>query len=304
MPSFLDEARRYCGWLTRRSGSHFFLGMALLPKEKRQAMEVVYAYCRAIDDVVDRDGSEGVSGTRLPAGSVAGKVPDTVFIEAAQQELHRWRRELAACAAGFATHPITVALKPLLKRYQVPLKPFEDLIAGMEMDLTRRRYATFQELQVYCEHVASAVGLISVRVFGCRHPAADRYARNLGIALQLTNILRDLRTDFLRGRIYLPREEMDRFGITESDLAQGRLTESFKRLMAFQCERAREFFQQAEEALHENGEARKLKSARIMGGIYAELLRQIEKSGYGVFSHRISVPRFKQLRIAGRCLLT
>lgn len=295
MPSFLDEAHRYCGWLTRRSGSHFFLGIALLPKERRQAMEVVYAYCRAIDDVVDRGDSVSDSGRR--------PVSDTVFAVGAQRELHRWRNELAACTAGFPTHPITVALKPLLERYQIPLKPFEDLISGMEMDLTHRRYATFEAVQVYCERVASAVGLISVRVFGCRHPAADRYARNLGIALQLTNILRDLRTDFLRGRIYLPREEMDRFGFTELDLAQGRLTESFKKLMAFQCERAREFFQRAEEALQESGEAKKLKSARIMGGVYAELLRRIEKAGYDPFSHRISVPRRKQIWIAlGRFL--
>jgi phytoene synthase len=205
---------------------------------------------------------------------------------------------------GFPTHPISIALRWVLERYRVPIGHLEVLIQGVEMDLEHRRYATFDDLQVYCEHVASAVGLISIRIFGCRHPAAERYARALGIALQLTNILRDLKTDDERGRIYLPQAELTRFGYSEADLAQGRISMEFRRLMEFQCERARGFYREAEEALQESGEEGRLLSARIMGAIYARLLKRIEDLRYDVFSHRVAVPRHEQLWIAARTWLT
>ncbi len=279
MPSFLEGAQDYCQWLTRTSGSNFALGLRLLPGHKRQAMEAVYAFCRAVDDVVDRQRPN------------------------AQEELNLWRKELAACANGFPAHPIAVALKPVLKQYAIPMEHFEALIRGVEMDLTRRRYQSFEELKVYCEHVASVVGLISIRIFGCEHPASERYARNLGVALQLTNILRDLKTDAQQGRIYLPLKELQQFGYSEQDLLSGRYTDSFTRLMNFQCERAHEFFAIASAALRESREAKKLFPARIMGGVYALLLKRIEKFRYDVFSHRISVPRHEQLWVATKCLV-
>ncbi len=281
MPLYRKAAFDYCGWLTKNSRSNFGLGLRLLPKHEREAMEAVYAFCRVVDDVVDREGE--------PSG--------------AQKELDRWRKELTACQSGFPAHPIAVALQVVVERYQIPIRYFEDLIVGMEMDLRKRRYATFEELKVYCEHVASVVGLISVRVFGCEHPAAEAYANHLGVALQLTNILRDVKSDARRGRVYLPLEELRQFGVSQEDLVQGRLSDSLRGLMGFQCSRARDFFRDARLALRESQEARKLLPARIMGGVYARLLSRIEALQYDVFSHRIRVPRHEQLWVAVTQLL-
>jgi len=244
-------------------------------------MEVVYAFCRVVDDVVDL----GTNG------------------DSAKRELTLWRQELKRCQGGFPTHPVALALQPVISRYQIPLQHFESLVDGVAMDLSPRRYARFEELKVYCRHVASMVGLISIRIFGCRHPASERYAESLGIALQLTNILRDLKSDWQRGRVYLPSEEMERFGLSEEDLAQGRMSDPFRRMMAFQCERARSFFQQAHSALKESGEGKLLVPARIMGGVYEHLLGRIERLRYDVFSGRVSVPARRQIWIAAGCLL-
>ena len=165
----------------------------------------------------------------------------------------------------------------------------------MEMDLHPQRYETFAQLRVYCERVASAVGLISIRVFGCRHPAAEAYAVNLGIALQLTNIVRDVKTDAQRGRLYLPLEDLNRFGCTEADVAAGRMSEQFVRLMEFESRRAREFFEKAREDLQASGEQRALLPARIMAGVYSRLLDRIGQKHFDVFSERISVPRWEQV---------
>lgn len=278
----LPPAYDYCRWLTRRSRSNFVTAIRLLSPPQRQAMEAVYAFCRAVDDVVDLDGSE----------------------ERARSQLQLWRQELNRCQDGFPTHPIALALQPAIARYQIPIAYFHSLIEGVEMDLSTKRYARFEELKVYCRHVASMVGFISIRIFGCRNPAAEKYADSLGMALQLTNILRDLKTDFERGRVYLPLEEMNRFRFSEKELAGGRRSDSFQRLMAFQCERARSFFDEARIALKESGEARLLLPARIMGGVYARLLTRIEELQYDVFSRRISVPAREQLWIAARCLLS
>ena len=283
---FRKGAVDYCHWLTQQSHSHFALGIQLLPRRRREAMEAVYAFCRAVDDVVDRE-----------------EVPDTVFVVHAQRELNRWRQELMACVAGTSTHPIAVALEPVLKEYQVPEKLFEALITGVEMDLDpRRRYRTFEELEIYCHHVASVVGLISVQVLGCRHPASQTYAENLGVALQLTNILRDVKADAKQGRVYLPQEELAQFGCSEVDLKKGHYSESFRGLMAFQCERAWDFFDKAREALKASGERQRLLMAEVMGGVYAELLRRIGAIQYDVFTHRVSVPPFQQLWVATKCV--
>lgn len=274
---------RYCRWLTGSARSHFSLSFLLLAPERRRAMEAVYAYCRAMDDVVDREGA---------------------VAEEAKGELERWRTELRASMRGHPTHPIAVALSEVARRFSVPPELFGRLIAGVEMDLRLRRYATFDELKVYCEHVASVVGLISVRVFGCTSPAADEYAASLGIALQLTNILRDLKPDGERGRVYLPQEELARFGYPEQDLLAGRTGESFRRLMAFQCARAREFFERAARAQRETREGGKLLPARIMGRVYRQLLGEIERRPEDVFARRISVPKARQAWTAAQCLVT
>ena len=278
MPLFRNDSIAYCRWLTRSAGSSFMMGLRLLPRKRREAMEVVYAFCRAVDDVVDRAADP----------------------ESAERELALWRHELNACLSGFPTHPIAVALQPVMADYQIPLQHFEAVVAGVEMDLKTGRYETFQELRVYCERVASAVGLISIRIFGCEHPAAEAYAVNLGIALQLTNILRDLKTDAQRGRVYLPLEDLNRFGCAEADLLAGRVSEPFVRLMEFESQRARDFFKKAGEDVQATGERRALLPARIMGGVYARLLHRIEQNRFDVFSQRISVPRWEQAGIVLR----
>lgn len=282
MPSVPRSALDYCRRLTENSRSNLAPALRLLPRQKREAMEVVYAFCRVVDDVVDL----GTNG------------------DSARRELALWRQELKRCQEGFPTHPVALALQPVMSRYRIPLEHFESLVEGVEMDLSRRRYVRFEELQVYCRHVASMVGLISIRIFGCRHPASERYAEALGIALQLTNILRDLKADWQRGRVYLPSEEMERFGFSEEDLARGRLSDPFRRIMAFQCERARSFFRQAHSALKESGEGKLLVPARIMGGVYEQLLMRIEQLRYDVFSGRVAVPPHERFWIAARCLLT
>lgn len=284
MPLFREDSVRYCGWVTRNARSHFALGIRLLPKSRRQAMEAVYAFCRVVDDVVDRNGANASS--------------------AVQEELARWRRELAACVGGVPAHPVMVGLQPVLQRYRIPVDHFEQILQGVEMDLTIRRYPAFEDLKVYCQRVASAVGLISVRIFGCENPAADRYATALGVALQLTNILRDIPSDLARGRIYLPLAELRRFSVTEAELARGFPSESFGRLVAFQAERAHSFFQQAREHLKESEEGRKLLPARVMGGIYTRLLERIARHPYDLFSRRVSVPKREQLWIATKQLLS
>jgi len=281
--SFGEGAFRYCRWLTGRSGSHFSSSFLLLSAPRRRAMEAVYAFCRAMDDIVDREDA----------------VP-----EEARRELEAWRRELDACEQGFPSHPIAVAIGEIRKRYGIPTDLFRKLITGVEMDLGSRRYGTFEELKVYCEHVASVVGLISVRVFGCRHPDADRYAADLGIALQLTNILRDLKADAAAGRIYLPAEDFRRFGCSERELLEGNLSGGLKKLLEFQAARAWEHFGKARQALRSSGEGRKLLPARIMGGVYARLLRRIQESGYDVFSRRARVSVPAQLWVAAQCLVT
>jgi len=269
----LKAARQYCRWLTQQSRSHFVLSFRWLPEDRRQGMEAVYAFCRAVDDVVDRDG---------------------VSPNDARKELDLWRGEVEAIRAGYPTHPIAVALHDACRRFDIPTTHLNRIITGVEMDLSRRRYRSFEELKVYCEHVASAVGLISVRVFGCRHPAADRYATALGIAFQLTNILRDLKTDGALGRVYLPLEELERFGVKESDLIDGKQSDAIRRLMAFQIERARRYFHEAHLALKETGEEDRLLPARIMAAVYARLLERIAQDGLAPFSRRIRVPPWEQ----------
>ena len=309
MPSFDRGAVDYCRWLTRTARSHFALGLKLLPPARREAMEIFYAFCRAVDDLVDRPSVHASTGSARTDGmnhskeavhpeALEGERPvERKFIE---RELSLWRRQMAAAANGFPSHPIAVAFQPVIRRYQIPLGRPLAIVDGVEMDLTRRRYAAFDPLRIYCEHVASAVGLVSIRIFGCTHPASENYAVDLGIALQLTNIARDVKTDAERGRIYLPQDELKKFGVSEEEILRGEFSDSFRRLMTFQCERARSFFHKAAASLKESGESRKLLPARIMGAVYFQLLRHIEQADYNVFSTKIRVPRQKQIGIAFR----
>ena len=218
-----------------------------------------------------------------------------------------WHAELDRCyatrdAAAGGDTPRTRqgrALQPFVREFRLPRQPFEDLLAGVAMALEQARYPTFETLLEYCRRVASAVGLICLEVFGYRDPRARSYAINLGIALQLTNIIRDVAVDVRHGRVYLPTEDLVRFDVGEDELAGGRITPAVRELLRFECARAREYYRRAAADLPP-GDARRLVAAEIMGGIYFAILRRIERAGYDVFRRRIRVPRPYRAAIALR----
>jgi phytoene synthase len=273
--------------------TNFYYSFLVLPPRKRNAIVAVWDFCRAVDDAVD----EVAPGPDMEARAAA--------------ELTTWRAELEACYApsGAAPGPRTAqgrALRAYVREFTLPRQPFEDLIDGVAMDLTCTSYPTFDALVEYCRHVASTVGLICVEIFGYRDPKAREYAVNLGLALQLTNIIRDVAVDLSRGRVYLPAEDLDRFGVTAEALGAGVVTPQVRALLEFECSRARDYYQRAAGCLPE-ADARSLVAAEIMRGIYFEILQRIERAGYDVFRERIRVPRPHRaliaLRIWARSLL-
>jgi phytoene synthase len=265
----------YCSQLTRKSRSNFYYSFLFLSKGKREAMYAVYAFCRSVDDVAD------------------GSAP----LDEKQALLDEWRRELDRCYEGKPGHPITVKLAQTLQNFPIPKEYFEELIAGVEMDLIHSRYPTFHELYEYCYRVAGVVGLMCIEIFGYRNPKAKDYAVNLGVALQLTNIMRDLKVDAERGRIYLPQDELARFSYGEDELLQGVYTPAFLELMRYVGSRARHYFHNARQLLAEE-DRRSLFAAEIMGAIYYRLLESIEASRYRVFDRTITLPTSRKLWIA------
>jgi phytoene synthase len=214
-----------------------------------------------------------------------------------QALLDEWRRELDRCYEGKPEHPITVKLAQSIRRFPIPKEYFEELIAGVEMDLIHSRYPTFHELYEYCYRVAGVVGLMCIEIFGYCNPKAKDYAINLGVALQLTNIMRDLKVDAERGRIYLPQDELARFGYGEDELLQGVYTPAFLDLMRFVGSRARHYFHNTRQLLAEE-DRRALFAAEIMGAIYYRLLETIEASNYRVFERPITLPTSYKFWIA------
>ena len=260
----------------------FYYSFLVLPAEQRRAIVAVWDFCRAVDDAADEAGAgEG------------------------EREVRRWRDELARCYAGGTPEtPQGRALQPLIAVFGLPRSAFDALIEGVEMDLHPRRYDRFQDLYEYCIRVASAVGLLCVEIFGCRDQGSRQYAIDLGVALQLTNILRDVPGDFARGRVYIPREDFARFGCTEADLAEeiaqagrGVRSAAVRQLLAFQAGRARDYYARADAALP-RADARRLVAARIMSAIYRGILTRIVRSDYDVFSRVIRVPRPQRALIA------
>ncbi len=261
----------------------FYYSFLVLPSDQRRAIEAVWDFCRAVDDAVDEpDVSEG---ERNAASRMAVDV---------------WRAELARCYEGGRPQtPQGLSLQPFIARLDLPRQAFEDVIDGVAMDLDVSRYQTFDQLFEYCRRVASAVGLICIRVFGCRNPAAAEYALNLGVALQLTNILRDIPEDLAQGRVYVPLDDLAEHGCTVQDLAAGVVTEPVRRLLAYESARAHEFYRRAVAARPED-ERRRLVAAEIMRAVYFATLRRIERRGYDVFHGRIRLRRPAQLLVALR----
>jgi phytoene synthase len=268
----------------------FYYAFLMLPPAKRNAIVAVWDFCRAVDDAVD----EIVPPGEWPLTDVARRK--------AEQALAGWRGELARCfdpaaSGGLPETRQGRALRPLVDEFRIPRQPFEDLIDGVQMDVAIDRYETIDALLEYCRRVASTVGLVCIEIFGCRDAGSRTYAINLGLALQLTNIVRDVGVDLARGRVYLPQEDLRRFGCSEAALREGVVTPQVRALLAFEIARAREYFQRAAIALP-RADARRLVAAEIMGAIYQDILRRIEARDYDVFSEVIRVPRPARLLIA------
>jgi 15-cis-phytoene synthase len=265
--------------------TNFYYSFLVLPPDKRRAIVAVWDFCRAVDDAADE--------------------PETATPE---QELAKWRQDVARCFDGrLPETPQCRALKPFVGQFNLPRESLEAIIEGVEMDLGDRRYETFEDLYEYCIRVASAVGLICLEIFGYRDPGARQYAIDLGVALQLTNILRDVPEDLRRGRVYLPQEDLRAHGVTEADLkaeterAKGMVgsvqSANVKALLRQQAARAREYYARAARQLPRS-DARRLVAAEIMGAIYRAILDRIEQRDYDVFSSIVRVPRPRRALIA------
>jgi phytoene synthase len=272
----LDADYERCAQITRRSRSSFYYAFILLPPERRRALHAVYAFCRFIDDIADDEA------IREPA-----------------LLLRRWREELDRVYAGVPTRALSRALADSARRFTIPRDLFVEIIAGVEMDLSRKRYQTFEELRPYCYRVASALGLICIEIFGYRNPSAKLYAENLGLALQLTNIIRDVGEDAARGRIYLPLEDLARFNVSEDEILGGVYSSNFVSLMDFEAKRAQELYAKAQSALAPEDRATLL-TAEAMRLIYAALLERIMKSNYRVLDRRHSLSAPHKLYLVGR----
>jgi phytoene synthase len=261
--------------LARATASNFYYSFLLLPRAQRRAINDVYAFCRVLDDVVDEDQ--------------AGRNP--------YAELKYWRDEIESCYRGSPTSEFGERLLVSIEEFDLPKQPFLDLIDGMEMDLKWHSYQSFADLREYCYRAASAVGLICIEIFGYESARTREYAVNLGLALQLTNILRDLKEDIARGRIYIPLEDLERFGYSERDLRSSLYNAPFIELMKFEHARAASYFEKAAASLPD-GDRASMFAAEIMGAIYKELLDQIPAVQFDVFRNRLTVSKSRRLRIA------
>jgi 15-cis-phytoene synthase len=266
---------QYCQDKAAASGSSFYYSFRFLPPDKRRAITALYAFCREVDDVVDECSDENVARTTL----------------------NWWCAEVAAIYGGTPQHPVTRALVPLVGRFNMTQEHLLEIIAGMEMDLNRHTYANFEDLKLYCYRVASVVGLLAAEIFGYTDKKTLDYAHDLGIAFQLTNIIRDVGEDARRGRIYLPLDELERFGVSPGDILNAREVAGFARLMQFQIERARHYYQQAIEKLP-RADRKAQRTGLVMAAIYRTTLDEIELSGCHVLRERISLPPLRKLWIA------
>jgi phytoene synthase len=255
--------------------SSFAFSFSFLPKPQREAIKTVYAFCRVTDDIVDNKGDVNSNLDRLT----------------------KWRKELESATKGNSSYALLNQLNAIAIRFEIPVEHFYELIRGVEMDLRKNRYRTFGELEEYCHLVASSVGLMCLGIFGSRNPATKEYAVNLGVALQLTNILRDIAIDGSYGRIYLPQEDLERFGYSEKELFEHKISPGFLALMEFETSRAEEYFKRAQQSLPAD-ERKTMFAAKIMERIYYHTLLNIKQARYNVFEKSVSLPRFLQLLIA------
>ena len=265
----------YCHQKTVQSGSSFYYSFLFLPQERRRAITALYAFCREVDDTVDECTDQSVARIKLAW----------------------WRTEVSKMYEGAPTHPVMQALQPHLAVYKLEQKHLLAIVDGMEMDLDQSRYLDFPALQRYCWHVASVVGILSASIFGVTNPRTLEYAEKLGLAFQLTNIIRDVGEDARKGRIYLPINELQQFGVTAADLLNARHSDKFEALMRFQVARAYKMYDEAM-ALLPKEDRRAQRPGLMMAAIYRTLLDEIERDNYHVLTQRISLTPIRKLWLA------
>ncbi|HEX8956643.1 MAG TPA: presqualene diphosphate synthase HpnD [Burkholderiaceae bacterium] len=265
----------YCQQKAAQSGSSFYYSFLFLPPERRRAITALYALCREVDDTVDECTDAQVARTKL------------VW----------WRREIAAMQEDKPTHPVTQALQPHLQTYSIDSKHLLAIVDGMEMDLDQTRYLDYAGLKNYCWHVASVVGILSASIFGSTRPETLQYAEKLGLAFQLTNIIRDVGEDARMGRIYLPVNELQQFNVTAADILNARHSDNFVKLMQFQAQRAQQAYDEAL-ALLPKEDRRAQRPGLIMAAIYRAVLDEIERDGFHVLNQRISLTPIRKLWLA------
>lgn len=270
----------YCQNKAASSGSSFYYSFLFLPPDRRRAISALYAFCREVDDVVDETDDPQVARTKLAW----------------------WRMEIANLFAGKPQHPVTRALQPTLQSFGITSERLNEIIDGMQMDLDQSRYLDFIGLEKYCYHVAGVVGLLAAGIFGYKNPRTLEYAKNLGLAFQLTNIIRDVGDDARRNRIYLPMDELKRFGVPASDILNSRYGDNFARLMQFQAERAQAYYTTALNALPAE-DRRAQRAGLIMAAIYRTVLDEIAADGFKVLTQRTSLTPLRKLLIAARTWL-
>ncbi|HSB48075.1 MAG TPA: presqualene diphosphate synthase HpnD [Burkholderiales bacterium] len=275
------DPHEYCRSRAAQSGSSFYYSFLFLPEERRRAITALYAFCREVDDVVD-DCSD----------------PAT-----ARATLGWWRQELAAAFHGTPQHPVTRALAEVAPRFNLAERRLAEIIDGMQMDLDNNRYASFEMLQQYCHRVAGVVGLLSAEIFGYQDRRTLEYAADLGMAFQLTNIIRDVGEDVRRDRIYLPLDEIKRHGVSVADIAAARETDGFRSLMEFQIERALGFYREAFAKLPAI-DRRAQRAGIVMAAIYRTLLDEIRRDGCRVLTRRTALTPVRKLWIAWRTWMT
>jgi 15-cis-phytoene synthase len=265
----------YCQQKTAQSGSSFYYSFLFLPPERRRAITALYAFCREVDDTVDETTDQSVARIKLAW----------------------WRNEVALMYSGTPTHPVMLALKPHLQPYDLKQEHLQAIIDGMEMDLDQSRYLDYPNLKKYCWHVAGVVGILSASIFGVTDPQTLKYAETLGLAFQLTNIIRDVGEDARKGRIYLPISELQQFNVTAADLLNARHSEKFEALMKFQADRAQGLYDEAL-ALLPRADRRAQRPGLMMAAIYRTLLGEIERDGFHVLTQKISLTPLRKLWLA------